>query len=587
MLIPGTDEPGMPASSADELDRGELASGGPPLSAGLTSLLAESYNNVISAATVGEVMRRASEAARQLLGNDVGWYAKRHGDELRITAHSGLRGPQMVEQWTVPVGRGIGGRVVDRGQTVVVRDYRHDRRRTTKVKSLLDREGIVSGVVAPVPIGPRFVGAIYSGSREQRSFSPQAVAAVTALGGVVGATLGKIDTIERMRARVGRMEEQGEQLRFALELSNEISDEMASSNLSSGLEVLADHLKARIELRNGFGELLVGVGDPGLQQLSADVPIKVDRRSLGHLLIFSATLSSSQQAILQLVSKTVLLRLLRDQAVVDTELRLNTRFFDGLLIGDERDAQQIAKEATLLGFDLHNRFVVCIGRRQSSSVPGEVPSTAGDLGPEAVTLIQKQARALDQEPIVALRSGFVVVLLDAAARDDGSVAEDVLRLLHGCDIDDLVAGVGSRCTEPGDYPAAYREGRFALEIACERGEESSVSTIGEMGLLGLFAHATDRDVLAKRARATVAPLLACDADYLITTLRSYFAHNRNLERTAADLFVHVNTVRHRLSKAEELLGIDLKDGEQRFLLELAVRVQGVMDALETNAEPEQ
>jgi DNA-binding PucR family transcriptional regulator len=57
----------------------------------------------------------------------------------------------------------------------------------------------------------------------------------------------------------------------------------------------------------------------------------------------------------------------------------------------------------------------------------------------------------------------------------------------------------------------------------------------------------------------------------------YLASDRRLERTANDLHVHPNTVRYRLTKIQEMLGVSLRDVEERFLLELALRVRAALD----------
>jgi DNA-binding PucR family transcriptional regulator len=41
--------------------------------------------------------------------------------------------------------------------------------------------------------------------------------------------------------------------------------------------------------------------------------------------------------------------------------------------------------------------------------------------------------------------------------------------------------------------------------------------------------------------------------------------------------VHPNTVRYRLAKVQELLGVSLRDVDDRFLLELALRVHAAFD----------
>lgn len=48
-------------------------------------------------------------------------------------------------------------------------------------------------------------------------------------------------------------------------------------------------------------------------------------------------------------------------------------------------------------------------------------------------------------------------------------------------------------------------------------------------------------------------------DALVVALQVYFERGLNIEAAANDLFVHHNSLRYRLSKIEELLGINLGD----------------------------
>lgn len=66
-----------------------------------------------------------------------------------------------------------------------------------------------------------------------------------------------------------------------------------------------------------------------------------------------------------------------------------------------------------------------------------------------------------------------------------------------------------------------------------------------------------------------------DAD-LLATLKLLLETNFNYSATAADLFVHANTVRYRSEKIEQLLARDLRDPDVRFNLYAAVRVREIL-----------
>ena len=75
------------------------------------------------------------------------------------------------------------------------------------------------------------------------------------------------------------------------------------------------------------------------------------------------------------------------------------------------------------------------------------------------------------------------------------------------------------------------------------------------------------------------PALAALARYdaetnseLAHTLRVYLENERNHVRTAAELGLHRNSLAYRIRRIEELTGIDFNNVDERFFLELSLRL---------------
>jgi DNA-binding PucR family transcriptional regulator len=72
----------------------------------------------------------------------------------------------------------------------------------------------------------------------------------------------------------------------------------------------------------------------------------------------------------------------------------------------------------------------------------------------------------------------------------------------------------------------------------------------------------------------VEPLDRYDAGHtahLRSTLEAYYEAGGRLEPTARALHIHVSTLRYRLGRVEELLGVDPREGDARLDLEVALR----------------
>ncbi|WP_037888721.1 PucR family transcriptional regulator, partial [Streptomyces sp. Tu 6176] len=71
--------------------------------------------------------------------------------------------------------------------------------------------------------------------------------------------------------------------------------------------------------------------------------------------------------------------------------------------------------------------------------------------------------------------------------------------------------------------------------------------------------------------AAVAPLLSPAHQELARTAEVYLDCAGQAGRTAAELGVHRQTLYYRLSRVEQLTGLDLDDGEDRLLLHMALK----------------
>ena len=96
--------------------------------------------------------------------------------------------------------------------------------------------------------------------------------------------------------------------------------------------------------------------------------------------------------------------------------------------------------------------------------------------------------------------------------------------------------------------------------------EYTVVDYAQLGVLPLLQEITHYHQFVEEQLGSLTPLL-------LETLKSYFMHNGNASETAQNLFIHRSTLLYRLEKIETLLHCSLQHSEQRFTLQLALKLK--------------
>jgi purine catabolism regulator len=273
------------------------------------------------------------------------------------------------------------------------------------------------------------------------------------------------------------------------------------------------------------------------------------------------------------------LRLVQARGLAEIDRRFQAVCLEELVSGHLLERGVLHERALAFGWDLTVPRAVLVaelteldGRRfgQPASTP-EGARTWHRLT-EAVT------SALGRGAIVWQRSAGVAALLAPGRKGREALLEAAARLqaeaarrLPGSVV---AVGIGRTCADPLDLPASHREALRALAVGSRTGGPGHVSLFEDLGLDRLLAGCSDGELAAFRD-TTLGKLLAHDAasqSELVRTLEAFLAASGNAARAAQGLFVHYNTLRHRLGVIEQVLGVSLDDPEARLSLGLALRV---------------
>jgi sugar diacid utilization regulator len=143
--------------------------------------------------------------------------------------------------------------------------------------------------------------------------------------------------------------------------------------------------------------------------------------------------------------------------------------------------------------------------------------------------------------------------------------------------DRTVIGLGELATDS----TALREPLIRSREVCQvlrRQSGSRVGTFADVGTHRMLLGLHDRELLRRFADDLLGPLRAHDQQNgteLERTLRTFLGNDGHWSTTSAALFVHVNTLRNRVARINELTGRDLTRLEDRVDLFLALEADAL------------
>ncbi|WP_236682806.1 PucR family transcriptional regulator [Thermus filiformis] len=274
------------------------------------------------------------------------------------------------------------------------------------------------------------------------------------------------------------------------------------------------------------------------------VPVPLGREPGGYLVLEGAA-DEVERQVLENAALVAGLILAHQRALAEREARLGYAFLDALLEG--RQEALTPERARAFGMDLARSY-----RLGVLALPLPLPLTERGF--------QERELALREVRSLLRRLGPCAVV---------SVSLNQVRFLLPEGLDPEAFARALSRPAPLYFSRPYPAG--ALVRALEEVERLQV--FSEPGVYLYEAHLVPRFLLGdqearRELRALLEPLRPGEREALLAWVARGFSY----KEAARALGVHLNTLRYRLRRVEEKLGLGLDRPEDRFLLELAARI---------------
>lgn len=559
--------------SAEYLDATRDSVAAPPPRGGLLELLAVLRQLHDSEADVDGALRLVVEKARELLGTDLSWGGTVRDGWLTMAHTSGTRSGALMSLPSTPLAASLSGAALQRQHTLVVSDYPRYRGATTsQIRRAFLAEGLVSVMVAPMFCGDRLVGFVNVGNRRRTRFGDLHSSLLSTLAAQASVALLNASLRADLRTRNALLDE-----------SLSIHRLLTSSALHGrGPVGLLEDLERIVDRKV---ELVPGAERPSQLDARCDaVPILAGDEVLGWLSVDGTDLSSLQAHAMRHAASALALELLDRRAAQDAERRLRAELLEELIDGASAPRPGTALRAGRLGHDID--VPICV-----AAIEG-LDGRMRDRVPRAVCELLDEDSAASREPArLTYNVGERTIVAIPATAEDGVVAAAGLHRRLGLRGLRVAIGISRPST---DARAARDEAVACLTLALQAAEPVMVDG-ARIGPLRFMLDAPDWTHAMTDVRRCLGPLLAAEGRHrapLLETTRAYVEADGHQQLVATRCEIHLNTLKYRLTRIEQLLGYSLRDTDRRFELRLAfalldlldtVGLDGLVHEAETNA----
>jgi DNA-binding PucR family transcriptional regulator len=332
----------------------------------------------------------------------------------------------------------------------------------------------------------------------------------------------------------------------------------------------------------------------GMDQRRLMAPVLAGEEILGYVTVLEERPFDDQlPATLEQAAKILAVELLKQRVALETELHLITDFLGDLLSGRYAKRDAIVSRAGFLGIDLFRSWVVLIVESDDLDALTEAVRTTNPVTAlhRLFETVRRFVRQRLPGGIVVVQSEGIVVLHPAPAQIESAASGpratarelrlEIARWLPGVTTSIAISGV-CRCLE--DFPVRYAEARRALDVSRGLRRRDQTVALEELGLYGLLFRREDQEELARFSDRLLGAVIAYDrrrGTRLVETLDVYLSEGAGFRATARRLGIHLNTLRARLQRIEEVAGLDLADPRTRLDLQIALEIARVSQQLAT------
>lgn len=299
-----------------------------------------------------------------------------------------------------------------------------------------------------------------------------------------------------------------------------------------------------------------------------------EQKQKGFVFVLSEQLEERQHVYIDLTVMAMMVEMVRQQELAESIQAYKDDFIHDILFNNYDGFDTAIRAGRNWGWDFslpHNVIVI-----DTNSDQNEID--------ELRKKIEKYFNVYASGVITGKMGDLLVALYPITEQVHGSWKIEISKIFKKIQaetaINQLCIGVGKLYKNTSMLYRSYQQAKVALELG-KMAKSTGVAFFDELGAIRLFYNQSEQD-LEDFVQEILGPIIDYDQDKegnLLLTLWVYFQANTNVPLAAKNLYIHVNTLRYRITRIEELLGKSLEEEETRFNMYSALKIAAMLGKL--------
>jgi sugar diacid utilization regulator len=560
---------------------------------------------------LGEFLEHIAACTASMLGYDFAMVLTMDDNEVLHSAGSyGLTSEYVRNVWIPPARAGLHPWTPVReayrtGEPAMVSDV-HREPRLQYFHAVFRRQGVRSYACFPLrsPDGCQGVLTVYR--RTPHEFSALEVNLMSALAGFAASA---VRTARLRQERDAQIAQQQVLLRYR-ERSEDIHDTLmrvvlSRQGLGGIVTALAELLEGAVLIEDTVGRILALANrDEGredvrrLVRAAASQQVGVSRAAVEGLHYAPVVVDGAEVAMIRAMvgprldgvlvrqalghgAVAAALHLLGEQVQQQGRQRTDAELLnelEALRPGEMLD--DLLARTERLGYRMRGRIGILL--------VGSPTRTAHEVRSTLLAALRARLTGAVRGAFVGARgTGLAVILPRDGDRGDpeiGDVARDlagtISQIDHSGEVRVVIAGDCPGVDRVAEY-LEFADGLLRLAGADRPPRRTTARTIDgrKLGIYRVLASSTETARLAELRAQILGPLLAYDHKHrgdLVRTLDCFLRNGMRVKETARELVIHVNSLAYRLRRAEEILGLEVRNADDMVQVQFAIQLDAVL-----------